>query len=419
MFFIALRQHVVFGLLTVIGAGLLTGCGQHGDGPAKAAAATDASLPPKEVHVAAARLEPWPITVRVQGSLLADEDAVIGSKLAGRVETVNVDLGSVVKRGEVMVALDQLELKLRVQQAEAMLRQACAAIGLTPDRDEAALVIENAPPVMLEQALVDEAKAAVARAERLMPTRAMTESEYDTYVAQLKTAQARYQSAINGVREQISLIGVRRADLALARQQLDDAQIFAPFDSLVDARSVSPGAYLQVGQAVVALVRIDRLRFTAGVPESQAGAIQVGQPIAIRVAGRDAPVPATISRVSPTVVQTSRSVRIEADVANPELDLQAGLFGEAEITVDPSATALAVPAAAVSQFAGVQKVWLVADGKCQQRTVRTGRREAGRIEILDGLSDGDVVVSRAGEGHEGPVVVADDAEAEHQARDSG
>jgi multidrug efflux pump subunit AcrA (membrane-fusion protein) len=166
-------------------------------------------------------------------------------------------------------------------------------------------------------------------------------------------------------------------------------------------------------------VRIDRLRFTAGVPESHAGAIEVGQPIAIRVAGRDAPVPATISRVSPTVVQTSRSVRIEADVVNPNLALQAGLFGEAEIIVDPTAMALAAPAAAVSQFAGVQKVWLVADGQCRQQTVRIGRRDAERVEILDGLPDGALVVSRAGEGHEGPVIVANDAEAEHQARDSG
>lgn len=386
---------------------VLTGCGSH-EAPASAATPRDAS-PPKEVHIVAASIQPWPVTVRVQGSLLADEDAIIGSKLAGRVEKVNVDLGSVVKHGEVMVELDQQELKLLVEQAEAQLKQACAAIGLDPDNDETALVLENSPPVMLEQALVDEAQAAVARAERLMPTRAMTESEYDTFVAQLKTAQARYRSAINSVSEQISLIGVRRADLALAKQQLADAQIVAPFDALVNARRVSPGAYLQVGQAVMALVRIDQLRFTAGVPEVHADELAVGQSIAIRVAGREEPIPAKICRVSPTVVQTSRSVRMEADVANEDLTLQAGLFGEAEIVVDPSATALAVPAAAVSQFAGVQKVWIVTDGRCEQRTVRIGRRDADRIEIVDGLADGDTIVSRAEQGREGPVIAVNDA----------
>jgi RND family efflux transporter MFP subunit len=385
---------------------MLAGCGHH-EIPASMATPRDEG-PSKEVHVVVASVQSWPFTVRVQGSLLADEDAVIGSKLAGRVEKVNVDLGSVVKRGEVMVELDQQELKLLVQQAEAQLRQACSAIGLVPDDNESALVLENSPPVMLEQALVDEAQAGVARAERLMPTRAMTEGEYDTFVAQLKTAQARYRSAINGVREQISLIGVRRADLALAKQQLADAQIVAPFDALVNARRVSPGAYLQVGQAVMALVRIDRLRFTAGVPEVHSGELEVGQSIAIRVAGRDEPIPAKICRISPTVVQTSRSVRMEADVANEDLSLQAGLFGEAEIVVDPAAKALAVPAAAVSQFAGVQKVWLVANGRCEQRTVHIGRRDTDRIEIVEGLADGDVIVSRADQGREGPVVAVNE-----------
>ncbi|HMO84463.1 MAG TPA: efflux RND transporter periplasmic adaptor subunit, partial [Lacipirellulaceae bacterium] len=231
---------------------------------------------------------------------------MIGSKLDGRVERVHVDLGAVVRRGDPLVELDQVELRLLVAQAEAQLRQACSAIGLTPEDDETALVLENAPPVMLESALVDEARAAVARADRLRPSNAITESEYDTFVAQLKTAEARRQSATNGVREQVSLIGVRRADLALARQQLADARIVAPFDALVDARRVSPGAYVQPGQPVVSLVRVDRLRFTAGVPERHAAAIRMGQPAALRVTGIGAPIPAEISRVSPTVVQSSR-----------------------------------------------------------------------------------------------------------------
>lgn len=350
-----------------------------------------------------ARREGWPATVRVQGSLLADEQAVIGSKLAGRVETVSVDLGSVVTRGEVLMKLDCRELQLRVQQAQAQLEQACAAIGKTPTDDETATTITTAAPVLLEQAMVDEAQAAVNRANRLLPSNAITDAEYETFAAQLKTAKARYMSAVNAVREQISTIGVRRAELALAKQQLDDAEVVAPFDALVEAKRVSAGTYVQVGQAVASLVRIDRLRFTAGVPESQAARIVRGQGIAIRVAGAGEPIAATVSRVSPIVVQSSRSVRIEADVPNEALALQAGLFAEAEITVDAAATALAVPATAISQFAGVQKVWVVRDGRATQLTVRTGRRDKQRVEILQGLSEGASIVESAANGHEGPV----------------
>jgi membrane fusion protein (multidrug efflux system) len=379
----------------------LVGCSQPHD--TQAGASEPASVASKQVHVIEVRQVTWPETVRVQGSLLADEQAVIGSKLAGRVEAVHVDLGSVVKRGDPLVTLDRLELELRVRQAEAQLAQACAAIGRTPEDDETQLDLTSSAPVMLEQALIDEARAAVGRGDRLRPTQAITDAEYDAFVAQLKTAEARYRTAVNSVTEQISLIGVRRAELALARQQLADAEIVAPFDALVDAKHVSPGSYVQIGQTVVDLVRIDRLRFTAGVPESHASRVDLGQQIAIRVAGIDEPIAAQISRVSPTVVLTSRSVRIEADVKNEDLELQAGLFAEAEITVDPSATTLAVPRSAVSQFAGVQKVWKVVDGKAMQTTVRTGRRDADRVEIISGLDPGAVVVATAADGHDGPV----------------
>ncbi len=359
---------------------------------------------PKELVVVQASLAPWPRSVSVQGSLLAHEDATIGSKLACRVDTVAVDLGSVVNRGDPLVTLDRSELDLRVQLAEANLRQACAAIGLTPDGDESQVDYKNSPRVELEQALVEEAQAGVTRAKQLLPTRAITGAEYDTMVAQLKAAQARYDSSINAVAELISLIGVRRKELALAQQTVIDASIVAPFDGIVEERRVSPGEYVQVGQPVVTLVRTDRLRFTAGVPESKAAPIKSGQRVEIRIAGKPQPVAAVVSRVSPTVMLTSRSVRIEADVANPDLELQAGLFAEADIIVDPNNETLAIPSTAVSRFAGVQKVWLVERGAARQQTVRTGRESDGRVEILDGLKAGDVIARNAKDGHDGPVI---------------
>jgi multidrug efflux pump subunit AcrA (membrane-fusion protein) len=169
-----------------------------------------------EVPVAAAKLEVWPQTVRVQGSLLADEQAVIGSKLAGRVEKADVELGTVVRAGQTLVTLERRELELRVQLAQAQLRQACAAVGLMPDDSEAQLNPENSPPVLVERAAMDEAQAAFTRAERLRARQVVTEAEFEQIQAQLKSAQARYRSAVNDVHEQIAVIGQRRADLALA-----------------------------------------------------------------------------------------------------------------------------------------------------------------------------------------------------------
>ena len=116
------------------------------------------------------------------------------------------------------------------------------------------------------------------------------------------------------------------------------------------------------------------------------------------------PIDTKLSRVSPTVMQATRSILIEADVPNPTLELQAGLFAEAEIVVNSSAQAIVVPLSAVSRFAGVQKVWIVEDAVARQQTIRTGREDENRVEVLEGLDEGATVVLNANEGHDGPVV---------------
>jgi membrane fusion protein (multidrug efflux system) len=391
----AQRAYIVVALLLAIG------CNKA----APVATAPTATVAAKEVAVVRAQVQSWPQTIRVQGSMLAYEDAVIGSKLAGRVAEVAVDLGSVVRQGDTLIKLVRAELDLRVELAEAQLRQACAAIGITSTDEEARFDPTTAPGVAMEQAMVNEAQSMVNRAQQLLSSRAVTEQEYDTMVAQLKASQARYNAALNTVGEQISMIGVRRKELALAQQMVTDSQVVAPFDGVVGKRMVSPGEFVGAGQAVVTLVRADPLRFTAGVPESRAAEIKLGQRLDI-AAGTNIPTAITtkLSRVSPTVMQATRSILIEADVPNPSLALQAGLFAEADVVVDSEAQAMVIPKTAVSRFAGVQKVWVVAEGVAKQQTIRTGREDNERVEILKGLTADTVVVLNARDGHDGPVV---------------
>ncbi len=405
--------------VALFAAAAVSGCGQAA--PAGKPAPVPASpVAAREVSVTSVALQAWPRTVRVQGSLLAFENATIGSKLSGRVESVEVDLGSVVKKGQPLVVLDRSELDLRVHLAQSQLQQACAAVALTPTDDESQLKLENAAPVMLEQAMLDEANSALERGKPLVASRGITPSQLDALVAQVRAGEARLNSALNSVREQVALIGVRRSELAIAQQQLADAHILAPFDGVVDERRISPGEYVQVGQAVVTLIRSDRLRYTAGVPENKAADIRLGQQVVLQINGVKDPPPAKVSRVSPIVMQTSRSVRIEADVPNEPAKLQAGLFAEADVVVDPRAQALAVPTSAVSRFAGVQKIWQVSDGTARQITVRTGREIAERIEILSGLRPGDQIITDAAQGHDGPVVVTNNptAKINNEAPDS-
>lgn len=350
---------------------------------------------PSPVAVAVAKQEVWPRVVRVQGSLVADERAVVGAKVAGRIKKVPVDMGSTVSQGGLLAELETDEFRLKVQQAQAELEQARAKLGLKPGQSEDTIDRARLPSVAQEEALRNQAQANLKRAESLASENVIAQEELDQRKAELEVAEARYRAALDAAAEQIALIRVRRAALALAEQNLADAQILAPFDGTVEQRHVAPGSYVQVGQPVVSLVRTDPLRFRAGVPERQAAGVRGGLAAKVKVEGWTEPFLCKLSRVSPALDLSNRSLSIEIDVPNPAGRLRAGLFAEAEIEVDPHARTLVIPARAVREFAGVEKVRVLRDGQAVERVVRAGRREKDRVEVLDGLSEGDRVELQA------------------------
>ncbi|MEX2121380.1 MAG: efflux RND transporter periplasmic adaptor subunit [Pirellulales bacterium] len=385
----------------------------------EASDAGQAAATPQAVEVAAVQVRSWPKTVRAQGSMIGDEHAVIGVKVAGRVREVMVDLGSVVSAGDVLARLEAEDFDLRVQQAEAQINQARAALGLKPGDDDERLDRTKVPLVLQERALLDEARLNDERARQLIEKNVITTAELQATEAALRVAEARFESALNSVEEQLATLAVRKAELAVARQSQSDAVIRAPFSGVVQQRHVGPGVYLNVGQPVAALVRTDPLRFRAGVPERQSARLAVGQAVRLSVEGMEQPIEARISRISPALDLSNRSLTIEADVANPNFALRSGLFAEAEIVIDAGQRALAVPAPAVVEFAGVEKVWLVRKGQAGEQRVRTGRRNGQWIEILDGLQEGDQVVARGEQGRAGQVTVLIEPGGTIEAGDSG
>lgn len=382
---------------------LVAGTGCSGHKAAGAAPTTTASTAPRTVKVATAVMVPWPRSVRVQGNLRSDEEALIGAKVAGRVREIRVDRGTQVREGEVLIELEPEEFSLRVQSAEAQLNQVRAKLGLRPGDPEEKLDRSKAPPVVQEQAMLAEERLKLDRSRSLIRQSAAAIEEVQREEAALRVAEARLASALNLVEEQISLLGVRRAELALARQQQSDAVIRAPFQGTVQRRQVARGVYLQVGDPVLTLVRTDPLRFVGGVPEREAAQVRVGQEVFLDIEGDTRHLPARISRVSPALEMTNRSLLIEIDLNNPDGRLRAGLFAEADLIIAPDAKTLAVPDAAVFEFAGVEKVWVVRNGAAEERRVHTGRRDHGQVEIIDGLSTSEVYLVDAREGRAGPV----------------
>lgn len=377
----------------------------------EAEAASDQPLGQIVAAVLSVDRSSWPSVVRSQGSLVADEESVVGSRVAGRVAQVHVDLGDKVAVGDPLVTLDQTEFELAVRQAEAQLAQTRSAVGLHSSEPVDQLDPKNAPPVRQERAVWEEAKANLERAERLLAQQGVSQGEYDQAAAAERVAEARLAAALNGVYEKIALIGVREAELQLARQRLEDAVIRAPLDGYVRMRNVAPGTYLSVGQSIAVVVRTSTLRFQGTVPERYAQQLRVGLPVQMQIESVAEPRTAVVSRVSPALDPQSRALAFEAEIDNPQGELRSGLFVEAEVVVDPSAEALVIPHSALVEFAGVQKVWKVVDGVATEQQVLCGTRRPAGCEVIDGLAAGDQILRDGSTGRHAIVIAENVAEA--------
>jgi RND family efflux transporter MFP subunit len=241
------------------------------------------------------------------------------------------------------------------------------------------------------------------RVRQLLSQTATSESEHERIATAERVAESQHASSMNAVNEKIAEIRVRSAELDIARQRLEEAIVRAPFDGLVEQRRVAQGSFVQVGQAIATVVSTNRLRFRATMSERLAHQLAVGREVRLHLESGKKPRVVTVSRISPAVDELSRALVFEADVDNADNQLRSGLFAEAEVVLDPEARALVVPASAVAEFAGVDKVWKVVNGLTEEQVVRTGQRRDEGIQIISGLTGGESILRNAQEGRVGRV----------------
>ena len=392
------RNSIGFSPLVLLGAALLAvsvaACGKDTT-PAGAAARVKAQEP-HPVRVVAAAVERLPRTVIVTGTLAADEEVVAGFKVAGRVSEIAVDLGSPVRKGQVLARLDPTEFRLRVEQAEAALRQVRAGLGLPRDGSGESVDPGETALVREARAVLDEARLNRDRIVQLWEKDYIARSEVDASRSRFLVAESRYQAALEEIRNRQELLAERSSGLALARQQLADTVLNAPIDGAVRERRASVGEYLAAGAPVFGLVRVHPLRLRVAVPERDAPSVRVGQAVRVLLEGDPAAHAGRVARLSPSIQEQNRTLNVEAEVANRDGRLRPGSFARAEIVVEADRTAVMVPAAAVVTFAGLEKVFVVKDGKAVEQRIRTGRRSGDRVEILEGVAAGDPVVADPG-----------------------
>jgi RND family efflux transporter MFP subunit len=369
-------------------------------------AAAGAPAAAKPVSLVAASSDTVGSSVVGNGTLAADEDASLAFKVPGRVAAVVVDLGTYVHKGDPIARLDTADYQLRTTQAEAALEQARARLGLDPSGKNDTVDAETTGTVRQARAVLDEARANRERGQQLFKTGVISKAQLDAYESAFRVAEGKYQDAVEEVRNRQGLLMQRKSELAIARQQLSDAVLVAPFDGAISERIAAVGDYLAAGAPVAKLVRLHPLRLRAEIPERDAGGVRAGQSVRVRAEGVAEDANGRVARVSPTINAQNRILVVEVEVNNERGALRPGGFARAEIATDVGTSAVTVPESAVVAFAGIEKVFVVKDGKAVERVVTTGRREGGRVEIASGLDANEAVVAEPGNLVAGqPVVV--------------
>ena len=233
-------------------------------------------------------------------------------------------------------------------------------------------------------------RAEVQRAEALVQLRSTT-------LERVRTVVSERAGAPQDLDDAAAALAVAEADLAVARARLDKTRITAPFDGVVGARQVSPGAYLRPGDTITQLARIESLRVMFTAPELYLGRLGPGSPVRVRTSPfPDLVVTGTVDVIAPVLERSSRSAELMARIDNPGRKLRPGMSAEVTVVLERRPGALTIPAESVF-FQGQQAfVYSVGDDDTVAMTaIELGTRSAERVEVTSGLESGQTVV-RAG-----------------------
>jgi len=297
---------------------------------------SDAPMP-----VDATVLRPGTVTERIRttGTLRADESVELTSEASGKITDIRFEEGARVEAGALLVQINDAELQAQTQRLE------------------------------------HERQLARDRAERQKPL-----------LKEGGVSQEKYDATANEV-------DVLEADLQLMEARIEKTKVRAPFDGVVGLRAVSEGAYVSPQTRITTLQRLNPIKVNVSVSEKYASRVGVGQPIAFSVRGQEEQKAGTVYATNTQVDPDTRTLQLRARAANPDGTLRPGMFADVTVTLGTVDDAIVVPSFAVVPTLDGQRVFVAENGTAQPRNVALGVRTDSTVQVTDGLSLRDTVIT--------------------------
>jgi len=329
----------------------------------------------------------------VMGTVKSRISTTLSSKIVGKILTLHAREGSEVQAGQVLVELDDSDIAAQVRRAEAGVREAESAI---PEVDRA-IAAANAARAAAE-AQRDLAASTLTRYQQLLQRKSVAPQEYDQVVARHKAAVADVERAVAEVqalqakRQQAQArIETARAEVASVRVMEGYAKIAAPISGVVTVKHADVGSLAAPGSPLLTIEDNRRYWLEISVPDIQAARIRRGQALRLNIEASGLATTAPVSEIIPSADPATRTTQVRLDLpTSPRL--RSGLFGRAWVPLGRR-QAIRVAREAIMERGQLQGVYVVGqDNIARFRLVRTGATSQGAVEILSGLTGGELVV---------------------------
>jgi membrane fusion protein, multidrug efflux system len=277
--------------------------------------------------------------VYTTGSILANEEVELRSEISGKITQILFKEGSYVKKGDLLVKINDSEL-------QAQLRKAESKVKLVEDREE--------------------------RQRQLAQGQMISQEDYESTLNDLEASKAEYD---------------------LIQAQIDKTEIRAPFSGIIGLRGVSEGSFVTTTTKIATLQNLANLKVDFAIPQKYAEHVSVGEEVTFKLSSSDFQYKARIYAIEPTIDPSTRTLKLRAICSDSYKSLFPGAFVNVKLKLKETDNAILIPTVAIVPELKGQSVYLYKDGTVISLNVDLGIREENAVQVISGLAEGDTVIT--------------------------
>ena len=347
---------------------------------------------PLPVKVVEAQIGDLIIKLKSPGEAVTNMKINMKAEVAGIIKSLNVEESKHVKKGELLVELDDEKYRLDLEQEEATRLKVLSEL-LVEKRFAETGETRSGPEREKIQKTKDDYEEARRRFRSGLTSRAEFEkanTEYELSLIESGEKKEEIRAAAKGLTQ--AEIRVKAAQM-----NLEKTKIKAPFSGLIHDIKVSPQEHVTSGRELFTLVNIDRIRVHAKVLESEIGKMKVGREVDLKFSAYPGKIfKGEVKAISPVINPQDKTCNVIIDVANPEKEIKPGMHVEVEIAAEIHKNKLLIPQDAVLVRSGRKLAFVVEEGLAKWRYIEVGLENEDYAEVLDGVKEGESVII---EGH--------------------